>query len=177
MALPHPTARSTPPARQPESARPSSTARPVQVGGPAAPAGPPARARLDTARPGTAGPGRAGPAGDRHAGGRPAAGGAAGSPCGTAGPGGGAAPLPPSVARVAARTRLSAELLAAILEVERRTRATLDDIERADALAERLLVRRGHRLRATGGRGAGTSGGPAAGGSGLSGPSTAASAA
>jgi hypothetical protein len=53
------------------------------------------------------------------------------------------------VARVAARTRLSAELLAAILEVERRTRATLDDIERADALAERLLVRRGHRLRAT----------------------------
>ncbi|CAO5185691.1 hypothetical protein FAIPA1_50120 [Frankia sp. AiPs1] len=59
--------------------------------------------------------------------------------------------LPPSVARVAARTRLSAELLAAILEVERRSHATLDDIERADALAERLLVRRGHRLRASGG--------------------------
>jgi hypothetical protein len=56
--------------------------------------------------------------------------------------------LPPSVARVAARTRLSAELLAAILEVDGRTRASLDDIERADALAERLLVRRGHRRRA-----------------------------
>ncbi|WP_374215945.1 hypothetical protein [Frankia sp. AiPs1] len=98
-------------------------------------------------------------------------------------PGGEPAPLPPSVARVAARTRLSAELLAAILEVERRTRATLDDIERADALAERLLVRRGHRLRATGGRGAAAkgaaattvpaTGGPAGGGSGRSGPSTA----
>lgn len=60
--------------------------------------------------------------------------------------------LPPSVARVAARTRLSAELLAAILEVDRRHHATLDDIERADALAERLLVRRGQRL---GGGGAG----------------------
>ncbi len=65
----------------------------------------------------------------------------------------GSAPvLPPSVARVAARTRLSAELLAAVLEVERRTRATLEDIERADALAERLLVRRGARLRAAAGR-------------------------
>ncbi|WP_419469380.1 hypothetical protein [Candidatus Frankia alpina] len=66
---------------------------------------------------------------------------------------GGAPTLPPSVARVAARTRLSAELLAAILEVDQRTRATLDDIERADALAERLLVRRGHRLRAAGAAG------------------------
>ncbi|CAJ62395.1 hypothetical protein FRAAL3752 [Frankia alni ACN14a] len=64
------------------------------------------------------------------------------------------------MARVAARTRLSAELLAAILEVERRTRATLDDIERADALAERLLVRRGRRLRATGARGAQTGAAP-----------------
>jgi hypothetical protein len=58
--------------------------------------------------------------------------------------------LPPSVARVAARTRLSAELLAAILEVDDRRRATLDDIERADALAARLLARRAERQRATG---------------------------
>jgi len=57
--------------------------------------------------------------------------------------------LPPSVAAVAARTRLSAELLAAILEVDARQRATLDDIERADALAERLLARRADRQRAT----------------------------
>nr|WP_241834512.1 hypothetical protein [Pseudofrankia asymbiotica] len=57
--------------------------------------------------------------------------------------------LPPSVARVAARTRLSAELLAAILEVDARQRATLDDIERADALAERLLARRADRQRTT----------------------------
>ncbi|WP_238436112.1 hypothetical protein [Frankia sp. AgB1.9] len=56
--------------------------------------------------------------------------------------------LPPSVARVAARTRLSAELLAAILEVDARQRATLDDIERADALARRLLARRADRQRA-----------------------------
>ena len=56
--------------------------------------------------------------------------------------------LPPSVARVAARTRLSTELLAAILEVDARPRATLDDIERADALAERLLARRADRQRA-----------------------------
>jgi hypothetical protein len=56
--------------------------------------------------------------------------------------------LPPSVARVAARTRLSGELLAAILEVDERQRATLDDIERADALAERLLARRRDRQRA-----------------------------
>lgn len=53
--------------------------------------------------------------------------------------------LPPSVARVAERTRLSRELLAAILEVEARTRVSLDDIERADALAERLLARRRER--------------------------------
>nr|WP_261560203.1 hypothetical protein [Frankia tisae] len=79
---------------------------------------------------------------------------------------GGVPTLPPSVARVAARTRLSAELLAAILEVDRRTRATLDDIERADALAERLLVRRGHRLRAAGAA-------PAAPGAALGDPATA----
>ncbi|MCK9896739.1 hypothetical protein [Frankia sp. AgB32] len=66
----------------------------------------------------------------------------------------GAVGLPPSVARVAARTRLSAELLAAILEVDGRSRASLEDMERADALAERLLVRRGQRL-AGAGRGAG----------------------
>ncbi|MEX5637678.1 hypothetical protein [Parafrankia sp. FMc2] len=56
--------------------------------------------------------------------------------------------LPPSVARVAARTRLSAELLAAMLEIEDRTRATLDDMERADRLAARLLARRRDRLTA-----------------------------
>ncbi|MCK9928142.1 hypothetical protein MXD62_13320 [Frankia sp. Mgl5] len=61
----------------------------------------------------------------------------------------GAGALPPSVARVAARIRLSAELLAAILEVEERTWATLDDMERADALADRLLARRRDRLAAT----------------------------
>jgi hypothetical protein len=50
------------------------------------------------------------------------------------------------VARFEARNRLSAELLAAILEVEERSRASLDDIERADALAERLIARRARRL-------------------------------
>jgi hypothetical protein len=59
----------------------------------------------------------------------------------------GPAALPPSVARVAARTRLSAELLAAILEVDDRRRPTLDDIEHADALAARLLARRAERQR------------------------------
>ncbi len=56
------------------------------------------------------------------------------------------AALPPSVARVAARTRLSAELLAAILTVDGRSRATLDDMERADALADALLTRRRQRV-------------------------------
>ncbi|WP_026310833.1 hypothetical protein [Parafrankia elaeagni] len=55
------------------------------------------------------------------------------------------APLPPSVARVAARTRLSAEILAAILAVDGRTRATLDDMERADALADVMMTRRRER--------------------------------
>lgn len=54
--------------------------------------------------------------------------------------------LPPSVARVAVRTRLSAELLAAMLTVDGRTRATLDDMERADALADALLTRRRQRV-------------------------------
>ncbi|ABW13550.1 hypothetical protein Franean1_4166 [Parafrankia sp. EAN1pec] len=62
----------------------------------------------------------------------------------------GAGALPPSVARVATRIRLSAELLAAILEVEERTWATLDDMERADALADRLLARRRDRLATAG---------------------------
>ncbi|MDT3442698.1 MULTISPECIES: hypothetical protein [unclassified Pseudofrankia] len=53
--------------------------------------------------------------------------------------------LPPSVARMAARTRLSAELLAAIMAVDGRSRATLDDMERADALADALLARRRQR--------------------------------
>ncbi|EFC82716.1 hypothetical protein [Parafrankia sp. EUN1f] len=61
-------------------------------------------------------------------------------------PGRPATTLPPSVARVAARTRLSAELLAAILTVDGRTRATLDDMERADALADVLLARRRERV-------------------------------
>jgi len=56
------------------------------------------------------------------------------------------ATLSPGVARFEARNRLSAELLAAILEVEERSRASLDDIERADALAERLIARRARRL-------------------------------
>jgi hypothetical protein len=51
-------------------------------------------------------------------------------------------PRPPTVALMRARGRLSAELLAAMLEVDQRASATLDDIERADALAERLLARR-----------------------------------
>ncbi|OHV33534.1 MULTISPECIES: hypothetical protein [Pseudofrankia] len=54
--------------------------------------------------------------------------------------------LPPSVARMAARTRLSAELLAAIMAVDGRSRATLDDMERADALADALLARRRQRV-------------------------------
>jgi len=56
------------------------------------------------------------------------------------------ASLPPSVARLAARTRLSAELLAALLEVDGRAHATLDDMERADALADVLLARRRQRV-------------------------------
>ncbi len=54
--------------------------------------------------------------------------------------------LPPSVARVAVRMRLSAELLAAILAVDGRFRAILDDMERADALADVLLARRRQRV-------------------------------
>lgn len=57
----------------------------------------------------------------------------------------GGSTLPPSVARVAERTRLSRELLAAMLEIESRTKVSLDDMERADALAERLLARRHER--------------------------------
>ncbi|WP_346434328.1 hypothetical protein [Candidatus Protofrankia californiensis] len=47
---------------------------------------------------------------------------------------------------MADRTRLSAELLAALLDVQERTRVSLDDIELADALADRLLARRRDRL-------------------------------
>ncbi|MGF7235639.1 MAG: hypothetical protein ACQSGP_11890 [Frankia sp.] len=57
----------------------------------------------------------------------------------------GGSTLPPSVVRVAERTRLSREILAAMLEIESRTRVSLDDIERADALADRLLTRRRQR--------------------------------
>jgi hypothetical protein len=51
---------------------------------------------------------------------------------------------------VAARVRLSADLLAVLLEVEQRPRATLDDIEWADAMAERLLRRAVARRRSAG---------------------------
>ncbi|WP_241835531.1 hypothetical protein [Pseudofrankia asymbiotica] len=50
------------------------------------------------------------------------------------------------MARLAARTRLSTELLAAIIAVDGRSRATLDDMERADALADVLLARRRQRV-------------------------------
>jgi hypothetical protein len=50
---------------------------------------------------------------------------------------------------VTARVRLSADLLASLLEVERRQRATLDDIEWADAVAERLLRRQRSRSAGT----------------------------
>jgi hypothetical protein len=46
---------------------------------------------------------------------------------------------------VADRIRLSADLLAALLEVEQRSRATLDDIEWADAVAARLVARQEQR--------------------------------
>lgn len=48
-------------------------------------------------------------------------------------------PLPPSVE---VRVRLSADLLAALLDVERRSRPTLDDLEWADAVADRIVRRR-----------------------------------
>jgi hypothetical protein len=47
-----------------------------------------------------------------------------------------------------ARIRLSADLLAALLEVEQRSRATLDDLEWADAVADRMLRRRAGRRAA-----------------------------
>jgi hypothetical protein len=53
-----------------------------------------------------------------------------------------AGPLP---ADIVVRVRLSADLLAASLEVDRRRCATLDDIERADAVADRLLRRQAER--------------------------------
>jgi hypothetical protein len=56
---------------------------------------------------------------------------------------------------VAARIRLSADLLASLLEVEQRSRATLDDIEWADAVADRLIRRQLRRQLA--GRAAGPS--------------------
>jgi hypothetical protein len=46
---------------------------------------------------------------------------------------------------VEARIRLSADLLAALLEVEGRARARLDDLEWADAVADRMLRRRAGR--------------------------------
>lgn len=57
-----------------------------------------------------------------------------------------AGPLPPSVE---VRVRLSADLLAALLEVERRSRPTLDDLEWADAVADRIVRRRTARHAGT----------------------------
>jgi hypothetical protein len=54
-------------------------------------------------------------------------------------------PLPPDVE---ARVRLSADLLASLLEVEKRQAATLDDLEWADAVADRIVRRRAARAAA-----------------------------
>ncbi|CAI7978922.1 exported hypothetical protein [Frankia sp. Hr75.2] len=127
LPTPVPARRATDPGTPARRADPAGTVRPV----------PPARAASrPTARAGHGSPAPAGMVVRGVGGSEPPAGGR------------GAGTLPPSVARVAARTRLSAELLAALLEVEERTRATLDDIERADALADRLLARRRDRLAA-----------------------------
>lgn len=48
-------------------------------------------------------------------------------------------------AGIEARVRLSADLLGALLENESRSHATLDDLEWADALADRMLRRRARR--------------------------------
>src|ERR1700712_1275620 len=48
----------------------------------------------------------------------------------------------PAAKGLPARVQLSADLLAAVLEVEGQTRATLDDLEWADAVAARLQARR-----------------------------------
>jgi hypothetical protein len=61
-----------------------------------------------------------------------------------------APPPSPLPTLVAARVRLSADLLAALLEVEQRQRATLDDLEWADAVADRMLRRRLTRRASTG---------------------------
>lgn len=54
-------------------------------------------------------------------------------------------PLPPAVE---ARVRLSADLLASLLEVEERRSATLDDLEWADAVADRIVRRQAARAAA-----------------------------
>jgi hypothetical protein len=54
-------------------------------------------------------------------------------------------PLPPAVET---RVRLSADLLASLLEVEQRRSATLDDLEWADAVADRIVRRQAARAAA-----------------------------
>ena len=53
-------------------------------------------------------------------------------------------PLP---APVRLRVELSADLVAALLELEGRDRPTLDDLEWADAVAARIAIRRASRGR------------------------------
>lgn len=53
-------------------------------------------------------------------------------------------PLPTPLRRV---VLLSADLLSAVLEVEQRERATLDDLEWADAVAARIVRRETERSR------------------------------
>ncbi len=53
-------------------------------------------------------------------------------------------PLP---APVRLRIELSADLVAALLELEGRDRPTLDDLEWADAVAARMAIRRAARVR------------------------------
>ncbi|WP_238438975.1 hypothetical protein [Frankia nepalensis] len=54
--------------------------------------------------------------------------------------------MPPRGARGGARTRRAAARRAAIIAVDGRARPTLDDMERADALADALLARRRGRV-------------------------------
>lgn len=55
---------------------------------------------------------------------------------------------PPTRAQLPARVQLSADLLAAVLEVEGQLRPTLDDLEWADAVAARLEARQEARSAA-----------------------------
>lgn len=59
-------------------------------------------------------------------------------------------PHEPLPRRVAEQVRMSADVLAALLAVEGRTTASIDDLEWADAVAERLLARITARQEVTG---------------------------